>query len=177
MEELPLDALVELFERRLDAHREVLGDVVDLAPVVLALVGPGLEHVSQRLFGVGHHERLVDLLGLADPLTARTGTVWGVERERAGLELGEVDPTVCAGQLLGERHHEPAVVLASQIAGPALAAPHILDPLGWVRQDHLQQPLGLLERGLDRVGDPRAGCLTHADTVDDDVDRVVVVLV
>ena len=80
------------------------------------------------------------------------------------------------GQLLGELDDEALAALAGQIArAPALRAD--LGVLGRVGKDHLQHPLGLLECGLDGVGDPRAGVGGQFHPVDDDVDGVVVVLV
>src|SRR5699024_3630836 len=97
-----LDIVVELLERRIERDVEVSCNGVEPSLIVRSRVAPRLEHLAERLAGVLDHELFVDLLRLADPLTLRAGPVRTVERERAGLDLGDVDAAVGARECLGE---------------------------------------------------------------------------
>ena len=74
-----------------------------------------------------------DLKACPEPGAHRTGTVGRVEGEVARRELAETDPAVAAGHLLGELHH-----------------------LVGVEEEELDDPLGELERRLDRLGETLA---------------------
>jgi len=77
VEELPLNRLVQLLEGGRKRDAEVVGDVVELAGVVGAVVAPRFEDVFQGLRGVVDHEPLVDFLrrarSLHTPDRHRTG--------------------------------------------------------------------------------------------------------
>ena len=90
---------------------------------------------------------------MTEPGAARAGAVRRVEGEHARLELGQPDPVLRAGEALGERQ---------------------LLPLDEVDR---HEPVGERECGLDRVGDPVAEIRLHHEAVDDDLDRVLELLV
>ena len=84
-----------------------------------------------------------------------------VERERPRLELVGVDRV-----LVGAGH--PLGVACAR--GPGR-------PRGGRRSRSTHQPAGEAERGLDRVGEPALGAGLGREPVDDDLDRVLLLLV
>ena len=139
---------------------------VDLVPV-----GDGLDHGLVEARGSAHrprHERAVvdrdrrigdeqvgiDLLLRAEAGAARARAVRRVEGEDPRLQLGQRDAVVGAGEVLGEEQ--------------LLAALHEID-----RHEPLRKP----GRGLDRLREPEPQVGPHHEAVDDDLDRVLVLLV
>ncbi len=127
------------------------------AAQVPAGLPPGDDHaLQQRERRTGEEERAVDLAGGAQAAAAGAGPVRGVEGEHPRLQLGEAGPALRAG-----------VVLAEEVGDVVAAAPF----------DDLHHSLGGTERGLHRVGEPRAVFLPHRQPVHDDPDVVVLVAV
>jgi maleylpyruvate isomerase len=141
----------ELLTERAHQPEEVVGDV-RLAP---RLDGA----LPQRRLRVGDHELRVDLEPGAEPVTHRAGTERGVEGERPRLELVGVD-----GVLVGARHLLAEAQLAARVLGVEV------DEV----EDH--QPAGQQERGLHRIGEPPLRGLLDREPVDDDLDRVLLLL-
>ena len=115
---------------------------------------PGNERpVADRERAIRNQQVGVDLLLVSEPGAARARAVRRVEREDARLELGEPDAVLRAGESLRER----------QLVSP----------------DHVDrdQAVGERERGLDRVGDPVPEIRLHDQPVDDDLDRMLELLV
>ena len=96
----------------------------------------------------------VDLLLRTEARAARAGPVRRVEREDPRLELRKRDPVIGAGEPL--RVHE------------ALTAVDQVDP---------DEPLGEGDRRLHRLRQPEAEVVLHDEPVDDDLDRVLELLV
>src|SRR5205085_11626474 len=94
-----------------------------------------------------------DLLLRAEPGAARAGAVRRVEGEDPGLELGQRDAVVRARELLAEQHRLPVDDVDSD------------------------QSVGELRGGLDRLREARSEIGLHHEAVDDDLDRVLVLLV
>ena len=116
--------------------------------------------VGQALAAVGHDQVGVDLHARAEARARRAGTPRRVERELAGLQLLQRDVVVVrAGQLLGV----PAVPL-----GVAL---------GHVDELDLDDALGEVERGLDRVGQALLDGRLGRQPVDHHLDVVADLLV
>ena len=97
----------------------------------------------------------IDLQARPESVARGAGSVRRVEREVARRQLVEREPAVRARELLREG----------------------LDLLvALVRDDgHRRDPLGQLQRLLDRIGDPSADVGLGDQSVDDDLDRVLVV--
>ena len=94
---------------------------------------------------------------LAEPVARRTRALGSVEGEQARLDLGDGEARHGAGELLGEG-----------------------DPLGLaLARRRLQHgdPVSVVERGAERVGEARLQPLAHDDAVHDDVDVVAQLLV
>ena len=110
--------------------------------------------VVDRERRVGNEQIRVDLLLRAEARAARAGAVRRVEGEDARLELGKRDAVLRAGEVLRVRR--------------ALAGVDAVDD---------DEPFGELHRGLDGLRQPRAQILLHHEPVDDDLDRVLELLV
>ena len=138
-------------------HRERPGDALeDLLEPAEGEVSVGQERAlvdAERT--VGHDEAGVDLLREPEPVTGRAGAVRAVEAEDAGLDLGQRDAAVDAGELLTER--EPA----RRVAGD-------LD---------VDEPVGQRGGRLDGVGEPPPQPVLHHEAVDDHADVVLELLV
>ena len=135
---------------------------------------------------LGDRERRVrnDQLGVDDPLETqsvalRAAAVRRVEREDPRLELRHGVPTVQAGEALGEQQHlaalpsrRPAEDLGTRlILGGAAAV------VGPVEQLDLDQALGELGCGLDRLREALAHALLHDQAIHNEGDVVLVLLV
>ncbi len=146
-------------------HREplLLGEGAQHGLEVAAQVGarPDRDGVlSQALAGVRDEQFRIDLQPGAQPGAVRAGSPGGVEGELPGLELLDRDVVaVRAGQRLGVA---------------ALAVRIVLRPVDEVDRHH---PGGQPERGLHRVGQPLLDGRLHGQPIDDDVDRVLLLLV
>ncbi len=141
--------------RRLGIDVEGLRDRLD------DLLDPAVRHLpvrEQRPLGdgdalVGHDEARVDLARRAEAVAGRAGAVRAVEAEHAGLDLGQRDAAVHAGELLAEGERRA------------------VDDLD------LDETLGELRRRLDGVGEAAAQPVLHHEAVDHDGDVVLVLLV
>ncbi len=102
---------------------------------------------------VGHEQIGVDLLLRAKARAARAGAVRRVEREDPGLELGQPDPVLRAREALAERER--------------VAVEHVDD----------DEAVRERSRGFDRLPEARAQIRLHHEPVDDDLDRVLELLV
>jgi hypothetical protein len=110
--------------------------------------------LSDRPVGVGHHQLGVHLQPGPQSVTGLAGAIRRVEREVAGHQLVEGEAVVGAGQLLRKRD---GLFLAVGLDGEG------------------RQPLGQVERGLDRIGHPTADVRPGNQPVHDHVDVVFVV--
>ncbi len=100
------------------------------------------------------HPFRVEELDRPEPVALRTRARGVVEREQARLELAQRVAAARAGEAVGEQRLRGAV--------------HVLDDHPAVRQ---------AQRGLERFREPLPGHRTDLDAVDDDVDRMPLVLV
>ena len=155
VEEPALLLLRQLAPRQVDVDLVAVGDRLDHALVeARAADRPRHERaVGDRDGRVGNEHVGVDLELRAEAGAARAGTVGRVEGEDARLELGQRDAVLGAGEVLGEQ--------------VALAVDHV----------DADEPVGERGGGLDRLGQalPEVG-LEH-EPVDDDLDRVLELLV
>ncbi len=110
--------------------------------------------ISDREGRVGHQHVRVDLELRPEAGAARAGAVRRIEREDPRLELGQRDTVLGAGEVLREQHR-------------------------LARVDHVDrdEPLRETGRRLDRLRQPRAQIGLHHEAVDDDLDRVLELLV
>ena len=112
-----------------------------------------------RLVRVGNHQFGVDLQAVADAGALRAGAIRGVERERTRLDLVEFQlVAVRTGALLRER----------------LAAVRVL--LVQVHEIGHHNALGQTQRGLDRIGQTLTDAVADHQTVDDHLDRMLLLL-
>jgi hypothetical protein len=131
-----------------------LDDVGGPALVLLDRVAPdGDGAVADGALRVRHHQIWIDLHALAQAVAVHAHAERRVERERLRRELRKADAALGAGVVLR--------------VGARRALP--LD-----NRDQL--PLGLAQRGLDRVGDARALALLDDDAVDHQLDVVLLLL-
>src|SRR5262245_44345135 len=161
--------LAELGPRRLQRELVALGEDGERLPEVRRLApGPrGQGTVLERARGVGHEPVRVDLVPRADTAALRARAVGVVEREHARRHLGERDAALRARQLLGKGDRVGLGGLAAAPGG-AVGAVDRLDG-----DDAVGQP----QRRLERVGQARAEVVADDQPVDDDVDRVLALLV
>ena len=154
-EEEALPLLVEVLPRRLEVDLVAVGDRLDDGLVEARVAErPGDERaLADRERRVGHQQVGVDLLLGPESGAARAGAVRRVEGEDARLELREPHAVLRAGEVLRERGR--------------LAVEHV---------DH-DEAIGELGRGLDRLGESRAQVRLQHEPVDDDLDRVLELLV
>src|SRR5256712_5962873 len=135
----------------------------------------------QRAVGVRHQPLGIDLEARADAAALRAGAVGVVEREHARRHLGERDAALRAGEALGENHGLGGwEVVRARTAPPrpprsrggatsvTIARRHWFD---------LHDAVGQAERGFQRVGQARAEPVLDDEAIDDDVDRVLALLV
>ncbi len=135
-------------------HRGILA-----APERLA---PGHDRaVLDRLAAIGNHLPRIDLDLDAETGTVGTSAVRRVERKEPGRQFFKREAAIDAGQRLRER----------QFARRAAA--RTLRRLGENRGDSA----GKTQRGFDRVGQPLADVGLHDQTIDDHLDRVLLLLV
>src|SRR5579884_2686456 len=155
VEEVVLLLLGQLAPRSIQVDLVPFGDRLDHR-LVEARVSDRPRHERaprDRERGVGHEQLGVDLLLRAEARAARARPVRRVEREDARLQLGQRDAVFRAREVLAEEER-PAV-------------------------DHVDHDQALAERGsgLDRLRQPRAEVRAHHKPVDDDLDRVLELLV
>src|SRR5262245_45312220 len=151
------DRLLQLGPRSLQGeavapgqHLERLAEVRRLAP------GPRRQRaLLERARRVRHEPLRIDLVARADAAALRARAVGVVEREHPGLDLREGDAALRARQALGEGRGRGFVV--GDLDG------------GY--------SVGETQGRLQRIGQPRAEVLAHDQPVDDNVDRVLALLV
>ena len=154
-EEQVLLLLAELVPRQVHVDLVALGDRLDHRLVEAGAADrPRHERaVVERDRAVGDEQVGVDLLLRAETRAARARAVRRVEREDARLELRERDAVVGARELLREEHRLPV--------------------------DDVDRDEPVAERGrrLDRLREPSAQVGLHHEPVDNDLDRVLELLV
>ena len=155
VEEEVLLLLGQVLPRLLEVELPLVGDPLDDGLVeARAACRPGDERaLADRKRRVGDEQIGVDLLLRAEPRAPRARAVRRVEREDPRLELREADAVLGAREALGERQ--------------LLAVDHV---------DH-DEPFRQRDRRLDRLREPRAEIRLHHEPVDDDLDRVLELLV
>ena len=155
-EEEVLLLLGQLLPRQLEVDLVAVGDRLDDRLVEARVAErPGHERaLADRERRVGHEQVGVDLLLGAEARAARAGAVRRVEREDARLELRQ-----SRRRARGRRSSRENVSL--------LAVEHVDD----------DQALGERRRRLDRLREPLAQVGLHHEAVDDDLDRVLELLV
>ena len=153
----------QLLPRGVQVEAQLLPQRVHQLQEVVRDVGtaPRLDRALAQGGGrVGHHQVGVHLHPGAQPVAVRAGAERRVEGERAGLELVGVDHVlVGAGHPLGEPHLAVRVVVRG------------------VDEVDQHQPGGQPQRGLHRVGQPSLRGRLDRQPVDDDLDRVLLLLV
>ena len=156
-ERLPGSVLIDLV---------ALGDGLGHGLVVVRGAGrPGQDRsLVERQRRIGHDQLGVDLHLRAEPGAAGARAVRRVEREHPRLQLGHARAALQAGETLGE---------GADIAGAA----EVLPVAGGRDHLDLHDPLGQPHGRLDRVGQPAAQVVAHAQAVDHDGDVVLVALV
>ena len=154
-EEEVLLLLGQVLPRLLEVDLPLVGDPLDDGLVEARAAGrPGDERsLADRERRVGDEQVGVDLL-----LGAEAGATWAravrrVEREDPRLQLRQPDAVLRAGEALGERQ--------------LLAVDDV---------DH-DEALGERDRSFDRLREPGAEIRLHHEPVDDDLDRVLELLV
>ena len=148
---------------RVEVEAELLAEGVHQLEEVVGDVGlaPRLQRaLPQRRGRVGHDQLGVDLHPGAEAAALGAGAERRVERERARLELVGVD-----GVLVGAGHPLAEPQLARRVLGRQ------------VDEVEHHQPAGQVERGLDGVGEPALRRALDREPVDDDLDRVLLLLV
>ncbi len=147
--------LGELLPRLVHVDLVALGDRLDDRLVVArAPHRPGDERaLGDREAGIGNEQVGIDLLLRAEAGAARAGAVRRVEGEDARLELGKPDAVLGTGEALRERQR----LAVDDVDG--------------------HEPVGQVERRLDRVREPVAQVVLHHEPVDDHLDRVLQLLV
>ena len=142
---------------------EFVGQALQHMPVVFGrglAASPRLDHaVGQRLGIIGDDQIGVDLQLVADAIAHRAGPVWRIERERAGLDLVQLQlMPVRTGPVLRERL-TPIRVLLVQV--------HEIGD-----DDTFGQP----QRGLDRISKPLSDAVADHQTIHHDLDGVLFLL-
>ena len=155
VEEPALLLLGQLAPRQVGVDLVAVGDRLDHALVeARAADRPRHERaLGDRDGRVGHEHVRVDLELGAEAGAARAGAVRRVEGEDARLELGQRDAVLGAGEVLGVEE--------------ALAVDDV----------DADEALGERGRGLDRLGQALAQVVLEHEPVDDDLDRVLELLV
>ena len=145
----------ELLPRELEVDLVTVGDRLDDRLVEARVAErPGHERaLADRERRVGHEQIGVDLLLRAEPGAARAGAVRRVEAEDARLELRQAGAVLGAGEVLAE--------------GELVAVEHVDD----------DQAVGQCSCGFDRLRQSLPQVLLHHQAVDDDLDRVLELLV
>ncbi len=140
---------------RLEVDLEGLGDRRDdlLEPAERELPVRQQRPLGDRDRTVRDDQAGVDLARGPEPVARRTRPVRAVEREHPGLDLGQRDAAVHAGELLAEGEGGP------------------------VGELDVDEAVGELGGGLDGVGQPPPQPVLHHQAVDDDGDVVLVLLV
>ncbi len=158
---------LEVTPRRVERDLVALGDRLDDAVVeALAADRPRHERALVDREGRVRNEQIgVDLELCAEPGAAGAGSVRRVEGEDARLELRQRHPVLGAGEVLGERQRA--------------RMPLGIRAIGHFAVDHVDHDETLREgrRGLDRLCEPLPQVRLHREAIDDDLDRVLVLLV
>ncbi len=115
--------------------------------------------LGERQVGVGHDQLGIDLEPRAESIATLAGAVGRVEREVPGGELLERETAHGATEVLAEG--EDLVVESGLVVA--------IDDL------HLGHALGDAQRRLEGVGEPPLDAVTTHETVDDDLDGVLLV--
>ena len=154
-QEQVLVLLGEVLPGQLEVDLVAVGDRLDDRLVEARVAErPGHERaLADRERRVGHEQVGVDLLLGAEAGAARAGAVRRVEAEDARLELRQADAVLGAGEVLAE--------------GELVAVEHVDD----------DQAVGKRGCGLDRLRQALPQVLFHHQAVDDDLDRVLELLV
>ena len=141
---------LEVLAEGVEKPAEVVGDVA---------AGPWCDHaLVQGEIRIRGDELLVDLAPGSETCAHRAGAERGIEREGSGLELFEREPILDAGEVLAEDSFALRITL--------------------VKVDEIEndEPATQLESRFDRVGEPAPGVRLHGEPVDDDLDRVLLLL-
>ena len=158
------DSVLDLLRQRLPGrpHREaqLLGEGLEELLVVLEVRVPWNDRtVGEGEFLVGDDQLGIDLEAEAKARAIRAGTVGSVEGEGARLDLVE---------------HERVVIRAGALLGEAAAALRIIGvQIDAVDND---EAVGQAQGGLDGVGEALAHALAHDEAVNDDLDRMLQLL-
>ena len=149
-----LRLLVDFLPRRLEAVAAVFEDGLHHAHRVrVQILRERRKDTAAHTQGrVRQDELLVELHVAAEAHADGAGAVGVVEREHARRDFGQADAAVDAGEILAE-HQELAV-----------------DDL------HVGDALAEFQRRLEGVGQARFHALAHDEAVDDDLDRMLLVL-
>ena len=167
----------------LDIDPVGLGDRLQEAPVIHGCrLDPWLKRpLADRQCRVRHDQLRIDHSLEAQAVAARAATVGGVEGEDPRLELGHRRAAVEARELL--REHQHLAALAGAGAAEDLHAGRLVavaDPARFalaIEEFDLDDALGELRRGLNRLGEALAEALLHHQPVDHHRDVVLVLLV
>ena len=143
---------------------------------------PRLERaLGDRERRVGDDQLRIDHPLEAEAVAARAAAVRGVEGEDPRLELGHRRAAVEARELLAEHQHLAALAGAGAAedlhAGRLVAVADPARSALAIEELDLDDALGELRRGLDRLGEALAEALLHHQAVDHDRDVVLVLLV
>ena len=153
--------LGQLFPGRVQARPEMLGDAVERLQIISrGRTRPGLDRaVVEAFFRIGHDQRRVHVEAAPEAVAGRTGAVRAVEREQPGLDLLDREARDRAGELRGQ----------DQL-------------LGRVRVLDDQEAVGVVERGLDALGEalleaPTCRRMGQHQAIDHELDVVLELLV
>src|SRR5579872_5211683 len=147
-----VQTIARFFEQRLDLLH------VERVHAGGEILGPRHDRAfAHRLVAVGDDEAWIDLDLRTQTGALRTSAVGRVEREHPRGQLFEREPALQTGELFGEAQ---LLFFAARLL-----------------RERDQQPLGELERGLDRIGQPLAYVRLDDEPVDHDLDRVLALLV
>ena len=165
--------------------RQVLPFAVERETVMLAQRGERLHVIGRRRFRprrdgalaqrallVGNDQVGIDVLLDAEPAAFRAGAERIVEREQPRLDLGNGEAGHRAGEFFGE--HQAVGVRRRGGGEFGLLLTLGRRAVGKLRH---RQPVGELERLLQRIREPRGNIRPHHQAVDHDVDVVIELLV
>ena len=157
-----LDLFAQLAERRVATEAELIPERFEKACEVFGDLGrrPGRDRsAGQRLARIGDDQLRIHLHPVAETMAVGAGAERSVEGERPRLELIDRQRVIVgAGQLLGETSGAVGVVV------------------GQVYEVEDDEAVGQAECGLDRFGEPLLRALLDHEAIDDDVDRVLLLL-
>ncbi len=159
----------ELLPGRVDGEAADLGQPAqDPGEVLASRRRPWRDRPAvDREIGVGNDQLGVDLETGPEPGTTRAGSVRRVEREIPRRRLLEAQPAVGASKMLAEG--DPLLTLSVGDLGGLLGGP------ARGRHEDLGGAAGQLERGLDGFGEPVPDAVAPHQSVDHDLDGVLLV--